>query len=403
MPRYDVIVVGARCAGSPLAMLLAKRGAKVLLVDRATFPSDIPHGHFIHRQGPRLLKEWGLLDRIAAATPAVRNWLADFGDFPLVARDLVEDGVAWGYAPRRTILDKVLIDAAAGCGVEVREGFGVGEYVFEDGKCVGIRGGVKGGATVEEHATITVGADGRHSRLARVVEAPIYQASPAILCYYFSYWSGVESEDFELYVRPQQRRVIFSFRTEQNLFAVFSGMPVEELPAIRTDIDAAFMRSLDTVPDLADRVRAGRREERYYGASDLPNFYRKPFGPGWALVGDAGYHKDPYLALGISDAFHHAALLSSAIADGLDGRRALDEALADYEQQRNDTPAIDYEENLAAARFTPFPPRVMAVRAAIRNDPQESTRFVKARMGMIDPAEFFNPEHLQQLLGGVPV
>ncbi|MPZ19952.1 MAG: hypothetical protein GEV06_18860 [Luteitalea sp.] len=265
--------------------------------------------------------------------------------------------MAWAYAPRRTTLDKILIDAAVGYGVEVRERFSVGEYVFEGDKCVGIRGGIASGTTVEERGTITVGADGRHSRLARAVKAPIYQQSPAVLCYYFSYWSGIESEEFELYVRAQQRRVIFSFRTEQNLFAVFIGMPVEELPAIRRNIDAAFMRSLDTVPDLADRVGAGRREELYYGASDLPNFYRKPFGAGWALVGDAGYHKDPYLALGISDAFHHAAPLSSAIADGLGGRRVLDEALADYEQQRNETSAIDYEENLAAARFTPFPPR----------------------------------------------
>jgi len=110
---HDVIVVGARCAGSPLAMLLAREGMRVLLVDRASFPADIPHGHFIHRHGPRRLREWGLLGKVAARTPAITDMLVDAGDFPLVARNLVEDDMAWGYGPRRTTLDQILIAAAA--------------------------------------------------------------------------------------------------------------------------------------------------------------------------------------------------------------------------------------------------------------------------------------------------
>src|SRR5262245_64403544 len=106
---YDAIVVGARCAGSPVAMLLARQGARVLLVDRAAFPSDIPHGHFIHRHGPKRLRDWGLLSAIADRTPAVTSMLVDLGDFPLRAEHLVEDGVAWGYGPRRITLDRILI------------------------------------------------------------------------------------------------------------------------------------------------------------------------------------------------------------------------------------------------------------------------------------------------------
>ena len=107
---YDALVVGARCAGSPLAMLLARRGAKVLLLDRATFPSDIPHGHFVHRHAPRRLREWGILGQVAARTPAVTSAIADFGDFPLIMRDIVEDGLPWAYGPRRTTLDKILLE-----------------------------------------------------------------------------------------------------------------------------------------------------------------------------------------------------------------------------------------------------------------------------------------------------
>jgi flavin-dependent dehydrogenase len=232
---HDVIIVGARCAGAPLAMLLARRGAKVLLLDRAAFPSDIPHGHFIHRHGPRRLRDWGLLDRIASRTPAISRLVHDIGDFPLRVQDLVEDGVAWGYGPRRTTLDRVLIDAAVESGAQLRQGFSVTDYLMEGGKVVGIRGREAGGREIEERAAITVGADGRHSRLARAVQAPTYNEVPPILCYYFNYWSDVSTEDFELYTRRAERRVIFSFKTEQDLFAVFVGAPIEELPAFQRE------------------------------------------------------------------------------------------------------------------------------------------------------------------------
>src|SRR5262245_31177553 len=115
---YDAIVVGARCAGASTAMLLARRGHKVLLVDRATFPSEIPHGHFIHRHGPARLQRWGLLDRIVASgCPAVRTMTTDFGDFPLTGEDLEIDGVALGYGPRRVVLDQILVEAAVKAGV----------------------------------------------------------------------------------------------------------------------------------------------------------------------------------------------------------------------------------------------------------------------------------------------
>ena len=395
----DVIVVGARCAGAPLAMLLARQGARVLLVDRARFPSEIPHGHFIHRQGPRRLRDWGVLDRIAASAPGVSTMVFDAGDFPLRGENLIEDGVAWGYGPRRATLDKILIDAAIASGVEFRERFSVSQYRFDDGRVVGVRGRDATGRDVDERATITVGADGRHSTLARAVQAPIYDEEPTILCYYFSYWSDVEAESFELYTRTPNRRVIFSFRTEGGLYAVFVGLPIEEMPEARRDIEGTFFRALELAPDFAARVRAGRREERFYGATDLPNFYRKPFGPGWALVGDAGAHKDPFMALGICDAFRDVEFLAAAIRDGLSGVRPMDDALGGYESRRNAASAADYKSNIAEARFTPPRPEVFALRAAVRDRPEEVTQLFKARVGMIDPASFFNPANLQRLLG----
>jgi flavin-dependent dehydrogenase len=397
----DVIVIGARCAGAPLAMLLARTGANVLLLDRARFPSDIPHGHFIHRHGPRRLRTWGLLEPLAARTPAVASMVLDLGDFPLRAGNLIEDGMAWGYGPRRATLDTLLVDAAAASGVEFREGVSVVEYLFSEGRLTGVRCRDRAGTEFDEHAILTVGADGRHSQLARAVDAAVYRHVPTVLCYYFGYWSDVETDDFELYVRSQQRRVIFSFKTEAGLYAVFVGAPIEELSQFRSDIEGAFMQTLDLAPDFKARIRAGRQEERFYGAADLPNFYRKPYGPGWALVGDAGLHKDPFLALGICDAFRDAELLAAAIEEGLDRRRSMDEALAAYESARNAASAVDFDQNIAEARFPEPPARVLALRAAVRDRPEDVTRMIKARNGMIDPASFFNHENIARMLAGV--
>jgi 2-polyprenyl-6-methoxyphenol hydroxylase-like FAD-dependent oxidoreductase len=162
---YDAIIVGARCAGASLAMLLARQGARVLLVDRATFPCDIPHGHFIHRHGPRRLRDWGLLDRVASRTPAISRMVNDMGDFPLRVENLVEDDVAWGYGPRRSTFDKILVDAASESGAELRENFCVTGHLFDADAMVGIRGRQPGGGEAEERATITIGADGRRSPL----------------------------------------------------------------------------------------------------------------------------------------------------------------------------------------------------------------------------------------------
>jgi flavin-dependent dehydrogenase len=398
--RYDVIVVGARCAGSPLAMLLARLGAKVLLVDRATFPADIPHGHFIHREGPRRLASWGLLERIAEVTPPVTEALTHFGDFPLVSRNLSVDGIAWGYAPRRYVLDEILVDAAVEAGAELREGFSVDDFVFEGERMVGIRGRSREGKHVEERATMTVGADGRNSRLARAVQAPVYDEAPTLLCYYFSYWSGVETAQFEMYLTTEKRRAILSHVTTDGLYAVFVGIPRDELTTARTDIEKSFMDTLDIFPDFSERIRAGRREERFYGATDLPNFFRRPHGPGWALVGDAGHHKDPWLALGVSDAFRDAEFLANAIAEGLSGRRAEGEALAEYEQKRNEASIALYKENLAMASFAPLPEIAMALRSAVKESPEDATQLLLARVGIIPPDAFFRPENLQRLLAG---
>ena len=185
---YDAIILGARCAGSPTAMLLARQGYKVLLLDRAAFPSHLPHGHFIHRGGPRQIQKWGLLDDlIAAGCPPVTTFQQSIDDLALTGTDLAVDGVAFGYGPRRDVLDKVLVDAAVDAGAELREKFSVQEIFMEGDTVAGIRGRDNDGSpTVTERARIVIGADGRNSMLARAVQAPAYETMPTLLCWYFS-------------------------------------------------------------------------------------------------------------------------------------------------------------------------------------------------------------------------
>jgi flavin-dependent dehydrogenase len=396
---YDAIVVGARCAGSPTAMLLARKGYRVLLLDKARFPSDTLSVHYVHQPGGASLKRWGLLDRVAASNcPPVRRQRLDFGPVALEAAPPPADGVADGYAPRRTVLDALLVEAAAAAGVEVRERFTVDGLVMEDGRVTGVRGHAPRGATVTEAARIVVGADGLHSLVARAVAAPAYDVRPALTCAYYAYWDGFPVDGAELYVRPD--RMLLAGPTNDGQTLVIVYRPVADFRAVRTDVERHFLAALDLVPSLAARARAGTRAERFRGTADLPNFYRRPHGPGWALVGDAGYHKDPITAQGITDAFRDAELLAGAIDDGFAGRRPLAEALAGYERARNAATRPLYELTCQFATLQPPPPETQQLIAALRDNPEQAGRFVGTVVGTVPIPEFFAPENIGQIMAG---
>ncbi|WP_192250621.1 NAD(P)/FAD-dependent oxidoreductase [Mesorhizobium caraganae] len=380
---YDAIVVGARCAGASTAMLLARAGLRVLLVDRSAFPSEIAHGHFIHRHGPGRLKKWGLLDRLlATGCPPSTTFALDTGEVRLVGKDLVHDGVAFGYGPRRSALDWTLVKAAIDAGADFRPSFAVTEYVFDDDRVVGLRGTDRsGGRLHSERASITIGADGRGSQLARTVRAAEYDVVPTLTCWFFSYWSDVPATGLEVYSRHE--RVIFAFPTNDGLIAIFVAWPICEQSAVQSDIERHFMAAIDLAPELAARVRAGRRAERFRGAANLPNFLRTPGGPGWALVGDAGCHKDPYLALGVCDAFRDAELLAIAVEDGLSGKRPLASGLLEYERRRNEATSPEYQLNLRRARFEPPTEDELSAQRGLVGNQDATNRFFMASEGMI--------------------
>jgi flavin-dependent dehydrogenase len=370
----------------------------VLLLERGVIPSDVHRGHFIHRHGPKRLADWGLLEKIVGTNcPALTTHLTDFGDFPLIGRDIRVGNVAWGYAPRRRQLDQVLAEAAIEAGVEFRPSFLVEDCLWRGDRVEGIRGrDLRTRTSSAEKALITIGADGRNSTVARAVNAQCYEETPALTCWYFSYWSGVPTEGFEWYLRKD--RVIFAFLTNDNLLAIFVGWPINKFSSVKADIEGEFMSVVDLIPEFRERVRSGRREERFYGVADLPNFLRRPFGPGWALVGDAGCHKDPMMAHGICDAFRDADFLTAAIHEGLVGQCPLDDALMKYEHRRNEVTMAEYRDNIAAARFTPISPELLQLRLALRGNQEDTNRFIMMLEGWISREEFFNPENLERIL-----
>ena len=395
---YDAIVIGARCAGSPTAMLLARQGYRVLLVDRASFPSDTISTQLIWPAGIAKLKKWGLLDRlVSTGLPAVTKFTMDMGDFPLGGWGPSVDGVAESYAPRRTVLDKILVDAAVEAGAELREKFSVQGFLTEGDRVVGIRGRPKTGGTVEEKASIIIGADGRNSQLARAVDAPIYNHTPSLSFLYYTYWSGVYSDGYEDYWPG--RKFILTVPTNDDLLLIVMGLPIEEFHSFRTDIESNYMSVIDELPGLAERVRAGRREERFVGTVDVPNFFRKPYGDGWALVGDAGYAKDPVTAFGISDAFRDAELLTAAINAAFSGSEPIDETLEQYERTRNELATPQFEITLRAAEFNQHTTRAMELRAALRGKQSDIDRFMGVINGTVPREEFFATENLERILG----
>jgi flavin-dependent dehydrogenase len=216
MPKYDAIIVGARCAGAPLAMLLARSGASVLLLDRSRFPSDTMSTHFIHLTGVSYLKRWGLLDDIAASgCPPITKWTLDLHGVRLTGSPPPLVSVAAAYCPRRTILDEILVRAAQQAGAELREGFAVRDVLTEGSRVVGIRGGTGGSAGIVEHGSFVVGADGLRSTIARAVAAPIYEQRPTQCCAYYSYRADVPLDGGEFHV--DEGRALFAFPTHGSL------------------------------------------------------------------------------------------------------------------------------------------------------------------------------------------
>jgi flavin-dependent dehydrogenase len=396
MKQYDVIVIGARCAGSPTAMLLARKGYRVLVVDKAKFPSDMLSTHIIHPLGSAALQRWGLLDRVVATgCPPIHTYSFDFGPITIAGSPGNED-TPQAFCPRRTLLDKILVDGAAEAGAEIREEFTVDEILLEGDRVAGIQGRSHGGQSVTEHARVVIGADGRHSLVAKSMHPEEYHVRPAVQAGYYTYFSNLPVGGvFEIHIRPN--RGFAAAPTNGGLTMVVAGWPIAEHEQNKKDYEGTYMQTLELVPDFADRLRSAKREERLYGAV-TPNYFRKPYGPGWALVGDAGYQKDPITAQGITDAFRDSEKCADAIDQSLSGTRSFEEAMADYQHARDQQVLPMYEYTYQLATLAPPPPETLHLFGAIHGNKDAMDGFARMNAGTISPAQYFSPENVSAIL-----
>jgi flavin-dependent dehydrogenase len=397
--EYDVIVVGARCGGSPTAMLLARKGYRVLLVDKATFPSDTMSTHVVHPPGVAALGRWGILERLQATNcPPIVGYSFDFGPVTIAGTPRPSDGAAQAYGPRRTVLDALLVEAAVTAGAELREGFTVEEILFDDGPVTGIRGHTKGGPTVSEQARVVIGADGKHSLVAKAVQPERYNEVESLAPAYYAYWSELPTDTFETYIRAESGRGWAALPTHDGLTCVVQGWPRAQFAANRKDVEGTYMKSFELVPEFAERIHAAKRETRFVGTGDLLGFFHKPYGPGWALVGDAGYHKHPITAFGITDAFRDAEAVAAALDDTFAGRRPYDDAMADYQRARDEEALPIYDFTCEFAKIEPPPPEMQQLIGAMQGNQEAMDGFISVMAGTLPAPEFFGPENVGRIM-----
>lgn len=330
--RYDAVVIGARCAGAATAMLLARRGMSVLLVDRERRGADTLSTLAMMRAGVLQLHRWGLLDKIrVAGASAIHRTTFIYGHETMSIPIKPRDGVDALYSPRRTVLDPVLANAAADAGADVRYGPRLVDLIRAGaGRVTGAVLQDREGILHRVPAEIVIGADGMRSTVAQKVGAVPYRTGSHVCGVVYAFWRGLENQGNRWYYRPGVASG--AIPTNDGNTCVFVAMPPARFHGdVRHDLEAGYRRVLaECSPDLARELSSASPSERFRGFPGHPGYMRQSYGPGWALVGDAGYFKDPITAHGISDALRDAELLARAVEQGAEP------ALAGYQNARDE-------------------------------------------------------------------
>lgn len=392
-----MIVVGARCAGAPTAMLLAGKGHSVLLLERDAMPSNMPHStHLIHPLGVAYLRDWGLLKALAARATSFTDWTVDLHGAKLHGPPPPVGGMAHSLAPRRDILDGVLADAAVRAGAELRDNCRVSDLIFSDGRVIGVRGKNKVGREFSACAQLVIGADGPASMVAKCAGAAEHHVEPPLQSNIWSYWRGLPINHLHITIR--EGAGAFAFPSSDGSVLVSANLMHGDFLKARRYKEASFHAMLMRVaPKLAAALAEGERIDRFYSGCTR-SFVRRAWGPGWALVGDAGMKKDPVTAQGIASAFASADMLATAVDRSLVNEETLAVELAKFERARDDWLLPYYEFTLRLAAFAKPNPELAAFNQALSRDREGRAQLFGAVSLAFSPEKLMAPGNMRRIL-----
>jgi 2-polyprenyl-6-methoxyphenol hydroxylase-like FAD-dependent oxidoreductase len=390
---YDVIVVGARCAGSPLATLLARAGIEVCLVDRADFPSDTPSTHGILPPGVKVLERLGLMDRLLEVAAPIDEGILAFDDVSIELHGLTTLLGAPSFNIRRITLDAILLDAAIAAGVEVRTKTNVNGLLRAGGRVAGVE--TTAGTL---RAPLVVGADGARSTVARLAGAVEYHRTPPRRVFLWSYFEGVDESERRIWLGNVDGYGFLASPSDGGLFLAALVAPIERRSELRGNRTAGYEEGLGHWPELAAVLAGARRVEPARMMSRWHGFFRQSAGPGWALLGDAGHFKDPTPGQGISDALRQAVALAPAIERALGGNGPEDAPLREWWEWR-DRDAWEmywFAQDMGAVDRAPLLLRAMQARFA--TDPDLVEGFLRVLGHDLPPSQLFTPATMLSIL-----
>jgi 2-polyprenyl-6-methoxyphenol hydroxylase-like FAD-dependent oxidoreductase len=393
--RFDVVIVGARCAGSPLAIQLARRGLNVVMVDRSTFPSDTPSTHFFQTEGIASLKRMGILDRLSATG-------APFIKFAEMRVEDIKRRLEWPTRPgdpggamavRRPVLDTILVEEAENAGAEVRTSTKLTGLIFEDGRVTGARVATRGGGETELLAPLVVGADGRGSTVGDLVGARRYNVTRSERIFYWTYFENVGAPADTTWFHRWAEELVIAFPCDNGAFLVGVGPPSDRLPEFNDDAQKAYDAHITACEPLADLVNASgvKRVDRLHRMTNVDGFLRESAGPGWAVVGDAGHFKDPTPAQGISDALRQVDQLVPAVVAGLGGSEPLDGALTRWWRWRDEDAAEHHWLAAQLGAAGPVPATFVAALHKMLESPDGTRNFLDLMNHRIRPSQVISP------------
>jgi len=389
--EYDALIVGGRAAGGSLALLLARQGRRVLVADRDEFPSDTMSTHFMNLAAVGALKRLGVLDDILAAgfrrITRHRTWIDD----------CCFEGPAgppgtFSLCPRRSVLDSVLIAHAVKAGARFEQRTRVDGLLSEGGRVAGAVLQTTAGERREFRAQVVVGADGKSSRVAEWVGAAQYDAVPALRPLYYGYFHGIEPRtEATLEIMFGGDRIGFLFPMREGEDCVALELQPEDFDDFRSDHVAAFEARVRRLPEMARRMQNAHLEGKLIGLKGIDNYFRKPYGPGWALTGDAGYLKDPSTGTGMGDALEQSFMLADALGTWFDGGD-WEAAMSAFQQRRDQTMKPMYDLTLDFTRMRDVGPAEQAMLKAVFISPS-MTRAVAHGMLAQLPSLLSPPAH----------